>query len=105
MTTKSSAESMASLEDIIGEKLTLGGFILAIRQGEELSQVKFAEMLGMSRQMLCDIEHNRKNISPKKAAEYAEILGYSPKQFIRLCLQDMLNRDGFKLDVDLADAA
>ena len=105
MTTKSSAESMAFLEDIIGEKLTLGGFILAIRQGEELSQVKFAKMLGMSRQMLCDIEHNRKNISPKKAAEYAEILGYSPKQFIRLCLQDMLNRDGFKLNVDLADAA
>ena len=105
MTTKSSAESMAFLEDIIGEKLTLGGFILAIRQGEELSQVKFADMLGMSRQMLCDIEHNRKNISPKKAAEYANILGYSPKQFIRLCLQDMLNRDGFKLSVDLADAA
>lgn len=105
MTTKNSAESMAFLEDIIGEKLTLGGFILAIRQGEELSQVKFAEMLGMSRQMLCDIEHNRKNISPKKAAEYAEILGYSPKQFIRLCLQDMLNREGFKLNVDLADAA
>ncbi len=105
MTTKSSAESMAFLEEIIGEKLTLGGFILAIRQGEELSQVKFAEMLGMSRQMLCDIEHNRKNISPKKAAEYAEILGYSPKQFIRLCLQDMLDRDGFNLNVDLADAA
>ncbi len=105
MTTKNSAESMAFLEDIIGEKLTLGGFILAIRQGEELSQVKFAEILGMSRQMLCDIEHNRKNISPKKAAEYAEILGYSPKQFIRLCLQDMLNREGFKLNVDLEDAA
>ena len=96
---------MAFLEDIIGEKLTLGGYILAIRQGEELSQVKFAEMLGMSRQMLCDIEHNRKNISPKKASEYAEILGYSPKQFVRLCLQDMLNREGFKLNVDLVDAA
>ena len=105
MITKSSAESIEFLENIIDEKLTLGGFILAIRQGEELSQVKFAEMLGMSRQMLCDIEHNRKNISPKKAAEYAETLGYSPKQFIRLCLQDMLNRDGIKLSVDLADAA
>ena len=67
MITKSSAESIEFLENIINEKLTLGGFILAIRQGEELSQVKFAEMLGMSRQMLCDIEHNRKNISPKKA--------------------------------------
>lgn len=105
MITKNSAESIEFLENIIGEKLTLGGFILAIRQGEELSQVKFAEMLGMSRQMLCDIEHNRKNISPKKAAEYAKILGYSQKQFIRLCLQDMLNRDGFKLSVELEDAA
>ena len=105
MITKTSEESLRFLEGITGEKLTLGSFILAIRQGEELSQVKFAEILGMSRQMLCDIEHNRKNISPKKAAEYADILGYSSKQFIRLCLQDMLNRDGFKFSVDIADAA
>lgn len=105
MTTKNSTESIKVLENIIGEKLTLGGFILAIRQGEEMSQVEFAKLLGVSRQMLCDIEHNRKNISLKKAVQYAEILGYSSIQFIRLCIQDMLDREGFKLSIDVADAA
>ena len=92
MITKNSEESIHYLENMMSEKLTLGSFILAIRQGEELSQVEFAKVLGVSRQILCDIEHGRRIISPKKAAEYAALLGYSKKQFIRLCLQDLLFR-------------
>lgn len=87
------------------EKLTLGSFILAIRQGEELSQVKFAKILGVSRQVLCDIERGRRIISPRKAAEYADLLGYSKKPFIRLCLQDMLDRDHLGLVAEIEDAA
>jgi transcriptional regulator with XRE-family HTH domain len=105
MITKNTQESIRHLEIVMGEKLTLGSFILAIRQGEELSQVAFAKLLGISRQVLCDIEHGRRVISPKKAAEYAGLLGYSKKQFIRLCLQDLLNREGFSLTVDIQDSA
>ena len=105
MITKNSEESIHYLENMMSEKLTLGSFILAIRQGEELSQVEFAKVLGVSRQILCDIEHGRRIISPKKAAEYAALLGYSKKQFIRLCLQDLLNREGFSLIVDIQDSA
>jgi transcriptional regulator with XRE-family HTH domain len=105
MTTKRTQETLHYLENLIGEKLTLGSFILAIRQGEELSQVKFAKMLGVSRQVLCDIERGRRIISPKKAAQYAELLGYSKKQFVRLCLQEMIDRDHLGLIVEIENAA
>lgn len=105
MTTKSTQETLTILENIMGEKLTLGSFILAIRQGEELSQVEFAKTLGVSRQVLCDIEHGRRIISPKKAAEFADLLGYSKKQFVRLCLQDMIDRDRLGLIVEIENAA
>ena len=105
MITKDTQQTLKYLENLIGEKLTLGSFILAIRQGEELSQVEFARILGMSRQILCDIEHGRRIISPKKAAEYADLLGYSKKQFVRLCLQDMIDRAHLGLVVEIENAA
>ena len=105
MITKDTQETLKYLEKLMGEKLTLGSFILAIRQGEELSQVEFAKILGVSRQILCDIEHGRRIISPKKAAEYADLLGYSKKQCFRLCLQDMIDRDHLGLVVEIENAA
>lgn len=105
MITNESAGALNYLESLIGHKPTLGDYLLAIRQGEEVSQVNFAKQIGISRQNLCDIEHNRRLISPKMAAEFANKLGYSRKQFIRLCLQDLLNRDGLSLLVDVQDAA
>jgi transcriptional regulator with XRE-family HTH domain len=105
MITEETRKTLQELEAITGEKLSLGSFILSIRQGEELSQVEFAKLLGVSRQILCDIEHGRRIISPKKAAEYADRLGYSKKQFVRLCLQDMLDRDHLNLIVEIENAA
>jgi transcriptional regulator with XRE-family HTH domain len=105
MITKDTQETLGYLENLMGQKLTLGSFILAIRQGEELSQVEFAKTLGVSRQVLCDIERGRRMISLKKAAEYADLLGYSRKQFVRLCLQDMIDRDHLGLVVEIENAA
>ena len=105
MITKKSMDTLEFLESLIGKKPSLGDFILAVRQGEELTQVEFAKILGISKQNLCDIEHNRRFISPKMAAEFANKLGYSEKHFIRLCLQDMLDRDGLDFSVDIDNAA
>lgn len=105
MNTNTSKESLDYLESIIGNKPTLGDYILSIRQAEEVTQASFAEVLGISRHNLCDIERNRRFISPKMAAQFAAKLGYSEKQFVRLCLQDMLNRDGLSLVVEVENAA
>ena len=100
---KSRKQSMASkfLNDLIGEPLTLGNLICSIREGEDMSMAEFAEELGISRSHLNDIEKGRTAVSPQKAAEYAEILGYSEKQFVRLALQDLLNRYDLEFEVEL----
>ncbi len=88
------------LRDIAGP-LTLGNLLHSIRLGEELSQVEFAFKLGISKQNLCDIEHERRFVSPKMAEEFSKRTGYSSAQFVRLCLQDMLKRDGIHYEVEL----
>lgn len=100
MTTKMN-DTLKFLEQVSRSKLTLGKLINSIRLGEELSQVEFATKLGISRQQLCDIEHERKTISPKLAAQYATILGYSVQQFIRLSLQSIVDRDNLDVEVDV----
>lgn len=98
---KMTLKSLESIEKITGGSLTLGKFIWAIRQSEESSQLAFAENLGISKQHLCDIEHGRKGVSPKLAAIYADILGYSKEQFIRLSLQDMVDCEGLRYMIEV----
>ncbi len=92
------------LESIAKERLTLGSLLKAIRLGEEMTQEKFAALLNISKQYLCDIEKGRRFVSPKLAAKYADRLGYSRNQFIRLCLQDLLEREGFHMVVSIEAA-
>src|SRR5271170_3861846 len=93
--------SLRKIEKITGEKLTLGKIIWSIRKADDISQVNFASKLKISKQHLCDIEHGRKQVSPKLAAKYAKILGYSEEQFIRLALQDLIDRDGLNVEVEI----
>jgi DNA-binding transcriptional regulator YiaG len=106
MTTKLNRNEkvLKNLEALSGKSLTLGNLLWSIRQGEDMTQVEFAQMLSVSKQYLCDLEHGRRFVSPKAAADYAKKLGYSDMQFIRLCLQDMVNRDGIQLLVDVKAA-
>jgi len=100
MTTNSTQDTLKYLEKLSG-KLTFGKLINSIRLCDELSQVEFAHKLGISRQQLCDIEHNRKIPSPKLATKYAELLGYSSSQFIRLALQGIIDRDNLGVVVEV----
>lgn len=45
--------------------------------------------------------YNRKILSPKKAKKIAEILGYSPEQFVALAIQDSLDRDHIHMLVEI----
>ena len=85
-------------------RLTLGRTLRSIRLGEEESQTDFSKKLGVSTQYLCDLEHDRKIVSPKKAKQFAVILGYSQEQFIALAIQDSLEHDGIHLLVQLKAA-
>ncbi|MCW8416907.1 helix-turn-helix domain-containing protein [Fluoribacter dumoffii] len=91
------------LEKLVG-RMTLGKAIRSIRQAEAESQILFAKRLGVSKQYLCDLEHNRKIVSAKKAKQFAEILEYSIEQFIALAIQDSLEHDGIHMSVEVKAA-
>jgi transcriptional regulator with XRE-family HTH domain len=98
---KITKKTLLNLEKKLGVKLTLGSLIWALREADGISQSQFATKLGIrSRQQLNDIE-NGKPVSAKLAAKYAEILGYSKEQFIRLALQDMIDREKLGVEVEV----
>ena len=98
-------KSLKFLEGISGKKLTIGSLLWSIRECDEIKQVDFSRQLGISRQYLCDLEHNRKGLSPEMAAKFARKLGYSEEQFIRLALQDALDRAGLNFEIEIRKAA
>ncbi len=87
MTKKGKSSAIRFLEGVSGNPLTLSDLLLSIRLGEEASQANCARQLGISRSHLCDIEKGRKNLSLRRAAQFARVLGYSERQFARLALQ------------------
>jgi transcriptional regulator with XRE-family HTH domain len=104
MSIKRKSATLKYLERAAGRPLTLGGLIESIRLGEEMSQTAFARKLGVSPSHLCDIEKGRKVVSPERAARFARVLGRSPKQFVRLSLQELVDEAGLKMRVNIAAA-
>ena len=98
-----SDQSLDFLEELSGKKMTIGNLLWSIRECEGISQAAFSKTLGISRQYLCDIEHNRRIISIKAAADFATKLGYSPMQFIRLAIQDELTKYKYHFDIQLTE--
>lgn len=90
------------LERLTGGPLTFGRMINSIRLCDEYSQVEFAKLLGISKSHLCDIEKGRKSVSPGRAVRWAQILGYSERQFVRLSLQQMLDEANIEMEVKVA---
>jgi len=101
MATKAKKTVRGYLEKLSGGPLTLGMAIRATREGAEMSQAGFARKLGVTRSYLCDLEKNRKTVSPAKAAKFARVLGYAEQQYVRLALQDALRRAGLAYTVQI----
>ena len=98
------SKTVSFLEKRAGGPLTLGRFIAAVRQGEELSQPAFAKRLRISKSHLNDIEKGRKSVSPDRAARFAKVLGYSEARLVKFALQDLVNRSRLKLQVEVRAA-
>ena len=70
----------------------------------EISQAELARRLGVSRSHLCDVEKGRKVVSPERASAWAKILGFPPTVFVKLALQEQLDRAGVKMNVEVEAA-
>ena len=101
-TKKAKLKAMNYLETLNKGPLTLGDIVHSIRTSEGMTQNDLAEKLGISKSHLSDIENGRKTVSPERAMKFAEILGYSKKQFVRLALQQILDDSGIEMLVEVA---
>lgn len=92
------------MDELLDDELTLGEAVHTIRVTEysKLKQIEFAELLGMSKSYLCDLEHNRKAVSVAKAVDIAKKLKQSKRFFITLAVQDILRKNSLDYKVQLA---
>lgn len=81
------------------KEMSLGAFLKAHRLGEDKSQVSFAEELGISKQRLCDLEHDRSNVSIQFCKQLAISLNLPPEWLVKLSLQKQFNEEGLNLKV------
>ncbi len=104
MIIKKKSDAIKFLEKAAGRALSLGGLLESLRLSEEMSQISFAKKLKISPSHLCDIEKGRKAVSAARAAHFAEALHRSKAQFVRLALQDEVQRSGLNLKVSVKAA-
>ena len=106
MTIKKSKGSSAArfLEKLLGGPLTYGAALACVRGIEEASQVDFAKKLGISTAHLCDIEKGRRSVTAERAAIFAKRLGHPQAYWVKLAIQDQINRSGLKLIVEVTAA-
>ena len=86
------------LEGIVGPA-TFARTLKAIRTSAELTQREFGEKLGISTQLVSDLENERKGVSSAKAKEFAIRLGHVPEYFVKLVVQDMLAKEGMNWEI------
>lgn len=80
-------------------ELTFGDFIKNHRLGEEMTQQELADLLGISKQRICDIEKNRYIVSLKLCKKIAKKLDLPLEWLAKLTIQDMLENEGIDLKV------
>ncbi|MCY4644725.1 MAG: helix-turn-helix transcriptional regulator [Bacteriovoracales bacterium] len=83
---------LKELEKEVGP-LTFGRLISSHRLGEEMSQKDFSKILGISPSSLCDIEKGRTIPSIRRARKMARQLKLSEHLFVKIAIQDQLDRE------------
>jgi transcriptional regulator with XRE-family HTH domain len=85
-------------------RTTFGSVLRNIRFRDDLTQVEMANILGISKAKLCDLEKGRRQVSLLKAIEFAKALKDSPDYFVKVIIDDQLHEAGLKFEVELKSA-
>lgn len=89
----------------IWDKMTFGGLVHSLRMSDEITQVELAKRIGVSKQFLSDVEHNRKDVGISFAKKISEALEYSIEPLIELLIRDQLRRQHLNYIVELKKAS
>jgi len=87
------------------DKMTFGGLIRALRMSDEITQVQLAKKIGVSKQFLSDVEHNRKDVGMAFAKKVAAALGYSIEPLLELLIKQQLKRQRLHYTVEIKKAS
>ena len=93
---------LKELESEFG-KLTFGRLLRSHRMGEELSQVKMAKLLKISKQRLNDLENGRTIPSISRAFEIAKKIGLMEATLVELAIQDQFRHEKMNFVVKVED--
>lgn len=102
--TNNTVDALEATKDV-WEKMTFGSLIRSLRISDEISQVELAKKLGVSKQFLSDVEHNRKEVGISFAKKISTILGYSIVPLLELLIRDQLKRQRLYYIVELKKAS
>ena len=86
---------------LILERPTIGGYLLFYRSHMGLTQSALSEILGISRQYLCDVEKGRRGVSLSKAIFFSESLNVNEAFIVRLILQSLVDQAGLDYIVNI----
>jgi DNA-binding XRE family transcriptional regulator len=71
-----STNTMKFLKKITGQELNFANMIHSLRLADEVSQVELADMIGISKGIMCDIEKGRSLPTIDQAKNMAQALGH-----------------------------
>lgn len=99
-----SIDALQALRAMGHASLTFGRMLRSRREGEELSAVEFASLLGISKQDLNNIESGRTQVTVQRAKDFALKLGFPPAHFVCQALRDLVAKVGLEIQFDIRDA-
>ncbi len=103
-TEKRKTYGLKDLEKRLGAQ-TVGELLRTWRLTEEMTLKDFGKKIGLSVANLCDIEKERKGVSPEKAEQIAKAIGVPPALLIRLSIEESLRASGLNYKVEIKPAA
>lgn len=105
ITKKSDSIDALEVTKDIWNKMTFGGLIRSLRMSDDITQVELAKKLGVSKQFLSDVEHNRKDVGISFAKKIASVLGYSIEPLLELLIKQQLKRQRLNYTVEIKKAS
>lgn len=78
---------------------SFGELIWSCRKSEEMTQAALAELVGVSKQYISQLEKGERLVSVEQAVRLAEVFEMSPAIFVTRSLQDQVAKAGLDLTV------
>ena len=101
MTTgKNLISAKEAIQNIKGH-LYFGEMVRSLRMCEEISQVKMAQKIGVSKQYLCNIENGERKADVNLAIKFSQVFNHPQEFFVSKLLEDQLYAAGLDYNVDL----